>query len=112
MKKPIRPLSRRKNMQWSRSYNLIGLLTLLAIPAAYSQSSECQTVEFSDAVMEKFPGVREGCLDVIERDGEKYAVFKADLMRSSRDSIAVRFKRPDGTRGSTRTIQVDPSRRV
>jgi hypothetical protein len=90
----------------------ICVATVLAAPAAYAQNSACQTVQFSSAVLERFPGVREGCIDVIDRDGQKYAVFKADLVRTAPSSITVRFKRPDGSHGASRNLKLDPARRV
>jgi hypothetical protein len=39
-----------------------------------------------------------------QRDGENFAVFKGDLMRTSRKGIYVRVKRPDGTRTNTMFI--------
>ncbi len=59
------------------------ILGLSVLPAANAQQSKCQTVQFSDSVLQRFPHAREACLDVITRNGEEYAVFKADLLRVS-----------------------------
>lgn len=87
-------------------------LTLAIAPAANAQSSACQTVEFSDSVLQRFPRAREACLDVITRDGEQYAVFKADLLRVSGNTARIRAKLPDGTRAPAQSIRFDPKRRV
>lgn len=99
-------------MKPNRMHLLIGLAALLTVPAADAQSTACSSVEFGAAVLERSPNVAQGCLDVVERDGQKYVVLKADLVRTSRNSVNLKFKLPDGTRSTSRTIKVDPSRRV
>jgi hypothetical protein len=99
-------------MNLSRKYLLILSASVLALPVVHAQNSACQTVQFNDEVTQRFPRIREACLDVIERDGQQYAVFKGDLMRTGRNALYVRFKLPDGTRADTRKIQVSPQRRV
>jgi hypothetical protein len=98
-----------------RSFCLLATLVLLPFAAAstaQAQTSACQSAQFSEKVLDHFPGAREGCLDVIERDGQKYAVFKADLVRTGPNTLHVRFRRPDGTFGATRSVKVSPARRV
>lgn len=78
-----------------------------------AQSPNCQNVQFSQAVLAEFPRAREGCLDVIRRDGKDYAVYKAELLRVySDDRVRVRFKHPDGSRGDARTIATPRDFRV
>lgn len=90
-----------------------GALFLTAIASAASaQSSACRTVEFSERVLERFPHAREACLDVITRNGEQYAVFKADLLRVSRNTARIRAKLPSGERAPAQSIRFDPQRRV
>jgi hypothetical protein len=88
------------------------ILGLSVFPAANAQQSKCQTVQFSDSVLQRFPHAREACLDVITRNGEEYAVFKADLLRVSSQSARMRAKLPDGSRAPAQTIRLDPKRRV
>ncbi len=99
-------------MKPNRTYLLIGLAALLSVPAAHAQSTACNSVEFSAAVLEKFPNAPQGCLEIIERDGQKLAVYKADLVRVARGTAFLKFKLPDGTRSATRAIKIDPARRV
>jgi hypothetical protein len=92
---------------------LISTIVLLAAAqAAQAQTPTCQTVEFSDSVTQRFPRVREACLDVIERQGELLAVFKADLLRVSGNKVRIRAKLPNGTHADAQTVQVNPQRRV
>ncbi len=88
------------------------LLTLAVAPGANAQSSACQSVKFSDSVLQRFPRAREACLDVITRDGEQYAVFKADLLRLSGNTARIRAKVPGGERVPAQSIRFDPKRRV
>jgi hypothetical protein len=90
-----------------------GLVLMLAIgPGAYAQSASCDSVKFSDRVLERFPRAQEACLDVITRDGEQWAVFKADLVRVSGNTVRVRPKLPSGERAPAQSIRFDPQRRV
>jgi hypothetical protein len=77
-----------------------------------AQPVNCQTVEFSAAVTQKFPKVREACLDVIERQGQLLAVFKADLLRVSGNKVRIRAKLPVGGQAAAQTVEVHPERRV
>jgi hypothetical protein len=90
----------------------VGALALAAAVPAYADAARCQTVEFSAAVLERFPRIREACLEVITRDGQEYAVLRADLLRVSRTSARLRPILPDGTRAEARNIAIDPARRV
>lgn len=85
---------------------------LAAAQVAQAQQADCRTVEFSAAVTEKFPRVREACLDVIERQGQLLAVFKADLLRVSGNKVRIRAKLPGGGQADAQTVQVPPERRV
>lgn len=87
-------------------------LTLAIAPGAGAQSSACRTVEFSDRVLQRFPHARDACLDVITRNGEQYAVFKADLLRVSGNTARIRAKLPSGQRAPAQSIRFDPQRRV
>ena len=84
-----------------QSHTTIKVLTVAALafamlePAAYAQSAKCQTVQFSPAVLDRFPRIREVCLDVITKDGQDYAVVKGDLLRISSKTARIRPKLPE-----------------
>jgi hypothetical protein len=81
--------------------------------AAYAQNNaECQRMRFSDEVLARFPKAPEACLDVITRDGQTYAVFKAELERVTGNTLRLRFKQPDGTYAAATNVKTSPSRRV
>lgn len=93
--------------------SLITIAVILAAATmAQAQDIDCQNVEFSDEVTRKFPRVREACLDVIERQGQIMAVFKADLLKVSGNKVRIRAKLPGGGQAEPQTVQVPPDRRV
>ena len=92
----------------------LGSLVLALIPAAAmaQQSAACERVEFSAEVLERFPNIRSACLDVISRDGQEFAVVKADLVRATARRMTVRVKRPDGTSSEPIGINIRANERV
>jgi hypothetical protein len=95
------------------TFGLISIAVLFAAAqTAQAQTPSCQSVQFSDSVIERFPRLREACLDVIERQGEVLAVFKADLLRVTGNKVRLRAKLPNGTHAPAQTVQVSPKRRV
>ena len=91
----------------------IAALCLLAMmaPAAHAQVT-CQSVQFSKELLQRFPNIRNDCFDVITRDGQDWAVIKADLTRTAPNAVWVKTKQPDGTRSETKKIGVKPNFRV
>jgi hypothetical protein len=90
---------------------LVGVLLFAALPAR-AQGPACQEVKFSEQVLDRFPDARRSCLDVITRDGQEYAVFKAQLQEVRGNTLRVRVRNPDGTFSGTQSIQTSPQRRV
>jgi len=92
----------------------VGSLVLALVPAAAmaQQSAACERVEFSQEVLARFPNIRGACLDVISRDGQEFAVVKADLVRATPRRMTVRVKRPDGTRSDPIGVNVRANERV
>jgi hypothetical protein len=78
----------------------------------YAQNAECQSVQFSAEVIDRFPGARSSCLDVIQRDGQQYAVFKAQLLDVRGNTLRIRVKSPDGAYGPTTALVAKPDRKV
>jgi hypothetical protein len=94
------------------SYLIATAALLAALQTAQAQPPNCQTVEFSKEVVQRFPRIREACLDVLQANGELLAVFKADLLKVSGNRVRIRAKLPDGSHADARTVQVSPQRRV
>lgn len=92
----------------------LGGLALALIPAAAlaQQPEACQRVEFSEQVLERFPNIRNACLDVISRDGQQFAVVRANLVRTRPRRMVVRVRLPDGTQTEPMGINVGSNERV
>lgn len=88
-------------------------LSCASLPATSQiQELNCSNAQFGAAVLERFPKVREACLDVIDHDGNRYAVFKADLLRVTSKGVQIRPRLPGGSHADARYVQVHPDRRV
>lgn len=91
---------------------LIGVLLWVATVPAEAQGPACQEVKFSENVLDRFPDARKSCFDVIERNGEEYAVFKVQLAEVRGNTLRVRVKKPDGSVGKIQNVETSPNRRV
>jgi LPXTG-motif cell wall-anchored protein len=93
-----------------KKLNVLAILaaaaSLAAIPTASAQDVTCDTANFSSAVMDSFPGIRNSCLDIIVKDGSPHAVLNAEVTRVRQATINLKFKRRDG--GYTNAIQFRP----
>ena len=87
-------------------------LALIPAVALAQQPAVCQRVEFSQEVLARFPNIRKACLDVINKDGQEYAVVKADLVRATARRMTVRVKLPDGTHSDPIGINIKSNARV
>jgi hypothetical protein len=92
---------------------VFAFLILASLGTAYGQNQQaCRRVEFSPELLERFPNAQETCLDVISRDGQQYAVFKAQLDRVIGSRLQVRFRNPDGSFGPATRIATERDFRV
>jgi hypothetical protein len=89
---------------------MVGLLGSAQLLAA--ESPGCPQVKFSASVLEKFPRAQEACLDVVTKDGQQYAVFKADLASVQGNTVRVRVRLPDGSYSDVKSIKTNPKLRV
>ena len=92
----------------------LGSLVLALVPALAlaQQPAACERVQFSEAVLARFPNIRQACLDVINKDGQDYAVVKANLVRATPRRMTVQIKRPDGSLSEPIGINVKPNERI
>ena len=97
-----------------KAFISVGSFALALIPAVAlaQQPAVCQRVEFSQEVLARFPNIRKACLDVINKDGQEYAVVKADLVRATSRRMTVRVKLPDGTHSDPIGINIKANARV
>ena len=94
-----------------KALTVAGLALATAGPA-YAEPARCQTVKFSEAVVIRFPRIREVCQDVVTKDGQDYAVVKGNLLRITSTTARIQPKMPDGTKGMARDLSYDPNRMV
>jgi LPXTG-motif cell wall-anchored protein len=97
-----------------KTFVSLGSFALALIPAAAlaQQPAACERVEFSQEVLARFPNIRSACLDVINRDGQSFAVVRANLVRVTPRRMTVRVQLPDGTQSDTMGINVASNARV
>jgi|GEM_PF-957201 len=99
----------------SRTIRLLACAAVLIGGAGALQAQNpaaCQEVKFSEQVLSEFPRAPDACLDVISRDGEQYAVFRAELLDVFGNTLRVRFKHPDGTTGKPINVPTKANFRV
>jgi hypothetical protein len=99
-------------MRRSTYLSIIGVTAVLGGVAAPALAADCATAQFSDAVLARFPNIRAVCTEVIEKDGQQYAVVKGDLVRTGTNAVYMKFKMADGTKSDTRKIETRPEFRV
>jgi len=99
-------------MRRSIYLSIIGVTAMLGGIAAPAMAADCATAQFSDAVLARFPNIRAVCTEVIEKDGQQYAVVKGDLVRTGTNAVYMKFKLADGTKSDTRKIETRPEFRV
>jgi hypothetical protein len=99
-------------MRRSIYLSIIGATVALGGITAPAMAADCATAQFSDAVLARFPNIRAVCTEVIEKDGQQYAVVKGDLVRTGTNSVYMKFNMADGTKSETRKIETRPEFRV
>jgi hypothetical protein len=99
-------------MRRSIYLSIIGITAVLGGVAAPALAADCATAQFSDAVLARFPNIRAVCTEVIEKDGQQYAVVKGDLVRTGTNAVYLKFHLADGTKSDTRKIETRPEFRV
>jgi LPXTG-motif cell wall-anchored protein len=97
-----------------KAFVSLGSFALALIPAVAlaQQPAACQRVQYSEEVLARFPNIRAACLDVINKDGNNYAVVKADLVRATARRMTIRVKRPDGSHSDPIGVNVAPNDRL
>ena len=99
-------------MRRSTYLSFIGATALLGGVAAPALAADCATAQFSQEVLDRFPNIRLVCSEIIEKEGQQYAVVKGDLVRTGTNSVYMKFKLADGTKSDTRKIETKPEFRV
>jgi hypothetical protein len=96
-------------MKIRRVLLVIPALSLLAIGATASAQTDltCADITFSYEVTSKYASVADGCRDVVEVDGERYAKMRVEIMSARGNVGTFRFMNKDGTYGPLESVTVD-----
>lgn len=87
------------------------LLASLWCQLALAQGN-CGDIVFSSDISSRFPNARSACLDVVDKNGQRFAHFKARIVRVSGNTVEAEFRQADGSWGRPVQFQPDPSARV
>jgi LPXTG-motif cell wall-anchored protein len=87
------------------------LLLSLCCQSALAQSN-CGNITFSGEIASRFPNARNACLDVVTKEGQQFAHFKARIRNVSGNKVEAEFKQADGSWGRPAEFQMDPSSRI
>jgi LPXTG-motif cell wall-anchored protein len=85
---------------------LVAAWSLGAIPTASAQEVTCDSANFSPEVIDRFPGIRYSCLEIVQKDGAPHAVLNAIVTRVRLTTVNLKFRRTAG--GLTKSIQFRP----
>ncbi|MEE4173200.1 MAG: hypothetical protein V2I57_03015 [Xanthomonadales bacterium] len=71
---------------------------------ANADGHTCADAEFAPAVLERWPHAPDTCLEIVERDGKKFARFEAEVVSQSPSGTYVRYTRQDGSKTPSRKV--------
>lgn len=76
-------------------------------------AASCAEVAWNRELLEQYPRIGEGCQEVVVSDGERWARFEADLVRTNRDgSVTLDFKDREGRSMDELTLMPAAAQRV
>jgi len=70
-------------------------------PMASGKKIACSEVKYSSEFLKKYPDAPAACVEAIEKDGKRYAKFKARVYLNSKDRTTVELLNTRGDRLST-----------
>lgn len=71
---------------------------------ASADGHTCADAEFAPAVLERWPHAPDTCLEIVERDGKKFARFEAEVVSQSPSGTYVRYTKQDGSKTPSRKV--------
>jgi hypothetical protein len=84
---------------------------LAATQSAMAQGG-CGDITFTGEIGTRFPEAKNACLDMINKNGQQFAHFKAEIMGVQGSQVRARFKLPNGQYSQTYAFNPDPSSRI
>jgi hypothetical protein len=79
---------------------------------SHERPTGCGDIVFVDEITSVFPEASNACLTIVDRDGQQYARFDAEIVRVRGAEVRAKFKRPDGTWTKAYAFRPDPDRRI
>ncbi len=81
-----------------KSYWTVFCFSMLAMPALASAGDRlgCDSVNFGEEVLAKFPNAKVACIDVKEENGGIYAHYRADVVAVDKDAVTVHLLDHEG----------------
>ena len=81
-----------------KRYWTVLCFSILAMPALASAADRlgCDSVNFGEDVLAKFPNAKAACIDVKEKNGGIYAHYRADVVAVDKDSVTVHMLNHEG----------------
>jgi LPXTG-motif cell wall-anchored protein len=91
----------------------IGVLCTIGAIATSQAQVTCENAQFDPALLEKYPNLPQACSDIIQKEGQDFAVVRARLERvNPSGSVVVRIQQPDGSFAGRTTLRTPPDLRV
>lgn len=81
----------------------LSLIGLVAVPAS-AQEVTCDDIEFAADLVADYPDIADGCLEIIEKDGERFARLELEVLREGWKTLLVHYKLRDGGWSSPREV--------
>jgi hypothetical protein len=81
-----------------KSYWRVLCFSMLAMPALASAADRlgCDSVNFGEDVLAKFPNAKAACIGVMEKNGGIYAHYRADVVAVDKDAVTVHMLDHEG----------------
>lgn len=71
---------------------------------AQADGHTCADVTFTPAIYDRWPHADDACLEIVEREGKKYAKFTAEVVSQSPSGTYVRYTLQDGSKTPSRKV--------
>ena len=85
--------------------------TLGAAQPASAQTG-CEDINFDSTITDRFPEAQNSCIGVEMREEQPYALFHAEIVRVSGNTVSAKFRQPNGEYSETYAFDMDSDDRV
>ena len=81
----------------------LSLIGLVVAPAS-AQEVTCDDIEFAADLVADYPDIADGCLEIIEKGGERFARLELEVLREGQKTLRVHYRLRDGGWSSPREV--------